>query len=105
MPSGSHVLNVAWSGCDGFLACGCDNGVVKVLKIEVVEMNQPAVEEITGRPRGYLAAPTNIAKNQTLEGHTASVTAMAWNQKQKKLTTADTKGKQRQLNIYSYSRK
>ncbi|CAG7816899.1 unnamed protein product [Allacma fusca] len=87
MPYGSNVVSVAWSTSGGFLACGCDTGLIKVLKIEVVEQEQE-----NGKPKGYLAAPTNISKNQTLEGHTASISAIAWNQKQNKLTTTDVKG-------------
>ncbi|CAG7833859.1 unnamed protein product [Allacma fusca] len=87
MPSGANVRCVAWSAEEGFLACGCDNGLLKVLKIEVVQQNK----ETGIVPRGYLAAPTNIAMNQTLEGHSSHIQVIAWNNVHQKLTTSDSK--------------
>jgi WD repeat-containing protein 35 len=83
MPQGAGVRCVAWSGGEqDFLACGCDSGMLKVLKIEG-----------EGGEKGLLAAPSNIAMNQTLEGHSSNIQVIAWNNVHHKLTTSDAKGK------------
>lgn len=89
MPQGANVRCVAWSSEDNFLACGCENGMLKVLKIE----STPAASgESNGTNRGMLAAPSNIAMNQTLEGHSSNIQVIAWNNVHQKLTTSDAKG-------------
>jgi WD repeat-containing protein 35 len=45
----------------GWIACGGDNGMLKVLKLESQSSKDP-------KARG-LAAPSNLSMNQTLEGH------------------------------------
>lgn len=90
MPQGANVRCVAWSAEDNFLACGCENGMLKVLKIEGAQpvSGSTTTEKNTGNPsngngsnsnrgplanRGLLAAPSNIAMNQTLEGHSSNI--------------------------------
>jgi WD repeat-containing protein 35 len=112
MPQGANVRCVAWSAEDNFLACGCENGMLKVLKIEGSQQNgttrtgsgsgKDGVPAPTSNPnRGLLAAPSNIAMNQTLEGHSSNIQVIAWNNVHQKLTTSDAKG----LNKYFYENK
>jgi len=95
MPQGAGVRCVAWSGEDNFLACGCDNGMLKVLKIEAAVPTDGGSgkdsKDSTTRS-GLLAAPSNIAMNQSLEGHSANIQVIAWNNVHHKLTTSDAKG-------------
>lgn len=46
----------------------------------------------TTQQKGTLAAPSNLAMNQTLEGHKASIQVVVWNETQQKLTTSDQDG-------------
>ncbi len=48
----------------GWIACGGDTGMLKVLKLESQTSKDP-------KSRG-LAAPSNLSMNQTLEGHTGT---------------------------------
>jgi WD repeat-containing protein 35 len=47
----------------GYIACGGDDGLLKVLKLETGK---------DGKMKG-LAAPSNLSMNQTLEGHTGQI--------------------------------
>lgn len=42
--------------------------------------------------KGGLAAASNLSMNQTLEGHTAAVQVVTWNDSLQKLTTSDKTG-------------
>lgn len=64
--------------------------MLKVLKIESSPANSNG--ESNGSNRGMLAAPSNIAMNQTLEGHSSNIQVIAWNNVHQKLTTSDAKG-------------
>lgn len=104
MPQGANVRCVAWSADDNFLACGCENGMLKVLKIEGAQANVGVGKEGNDAKtpnvnlnRGLLAAPSNIAMNQTLEGHSSNIQVIAWNNVHQKLTTSDAKGLDKQI--------
>lgn len=92
MSGGADVRCLAWSSAESYLACGCDNGLLKVLKIEVTTAGSKDGEGISLAPKGYLAVPTNITMNQTLDGHTCPVQVISWNNPYSKLTTSDAKG-------------
>lgn len=62
IPNNPQLQCVGWNPEHGWLACGGDGGLAKVIKLETV------VDKSTGGVRG-IAAPTNLAMNQTLEGH------------------------------------
>ena len=84
MPNNSTVTSISWDQTDGYIACGCDGNLLKVLKLESSSGNEP-------RLRG-LAAPSNLSTNQTLEGHTGAVRVVVWNERSKKLTSSDDNG-------------
>jgi len=95
MPQGANVKCVVWSASNNYLACGCENGMLKVLKIESASNNNGSTSNGNGGngpSKGILAAPSNIAMNQTLEGHSTSIQVIAWNNIHQKLTTSDAKG-------------
>lgn len=82
IPNNTRIQCLAWNREHGYIACGGDNGLLKVLKLET---------EKDGKVRG-LAAPSNLSMNQTLEGHSGVVQVVAWNSQFQKLTSSDQNG-------------
>uniref|UniRef100_A0A1I8HZR4 WD_REPEATS_REGION domain-containing protein n=1 Tax=Macrostomum lignano TaxID=282301 RepID=A0A1I8HZR4_9PLAT len=82
IPNNVKLQSLSWNKENGYLACGGDDGLLKILKLE----SQP-----DGRVKG-LAAPSNLTMNQSLEGHSGGVHTIAWNEGHQKITTSDTNG-------------
>ncbi|CAN8003269.1 unnamed protein product [Ixodes pacificus] len=82
IPNNTRIQCLAWNKDQGYIACGGDNGLLKVLKLET---------EKDGKVRG-LAAPSNLSMNQTLEGHGGVVQVVTWNSQFQKLTSSDQNG-------------
>jgi WD repeat-containing protein 35 len=82
IPNGVKLRCCQWNTDHGYIACGGEGGLLKVLKLE---------SQGTGRERG-IAGSSNLTMNQTLEGHTTPVVCAAWNDLYKKLTTSDETG-------------
>lgn len=61
IPNETCLTTLAWNTAEGWIACGGENGLLKVLKLEV---QQGRDAKLKG-----LAAPSNLTMNQTLEGH------------------------------------
>ncbi|XP_053476198.1 WD repeat-containing protein 35 isoform X1 [Ictalurus furcatus] len=83
IPNNIKLKCVSWNRNQGFIACGGDEGLLKVLKLEI----QTDDAKLKG-----LAAPSNLSMNQTLEGHTGAVQVVTWNEQYQKLTTSDQNG-------------
>ncbi|KAM6912965.1 WD repeat-containing protein 35 [Xenentodon cancila] len=83
IPNNIHLKCVSWNKDQGFIACGGDDGLLKVLKLE----SQTDDNRLKG-----LAAPSNLSMNQTLEGHSGAVQVVTWNEQFEKLTTSDQNG-------------
>jgi len=62
IPNNTKLRTLQWNPEHGWIACGGDDKLLKVLKLDV------APPKDTGGVRG-IAAPTNLTMNQTLEGH------------------------------------
>ena len=77
-------MSVSWNSEQGWIACGGQNGLLKVLKLE----SQVSKDS---RAKG-VAAPSNLSMNQTLEGHNGAVVVSTWNANYRKLTTSDQYG-------------
>uniref|UniRef100_A0A452VFJ2 WD repeat-containing protein 35 n=1 Tax=Ursus maritimus TaxID=29073 RepID=A0A452VFJ2_URSMA len=60
IPNNVKLKCVSWNKDQGFIACGGEDGLLKVLKLET--------QTDDAKLRG-LAAPSNLSMNQTLEGH------------------------------------
>ncbi|KAI8908538.1 hypothetical protein EDD86DRAFT_191622, partial [Gorgonomyces haynaldii] len=73
-----------WDNQDGYIACGGDDGMLKVLKLESLG----SANNLS--PAGDKGS--QLSMNQTLEGHSGSVTLSIWNPTHQKLTTADSNG-------------
>lgn len=58
IPNQIRLKSVSWNGEQGWIACGGEHGLLKVLKLESAEAGSKA------QP-----AATNLSMNQTLEGH------------------------------------
>lgn len=59
IPNGVKLKSISWNTEEGWIACGGEQGLLKVLKLETAEDS----------PYKGIAAPNNLTMNQTLEGH------------------------------------
>ncbi|XP_035465888.1 WD repeat-containing protein 35 isoform X2 [Scophthalmus maximus] len=83
IPNNIQLKCISWNKGQGFIACGGDDSVLRVLKLE----SQTDDAKLKG-----LAAPSNLSMNQTLEGHSGAVQVVTWNEQYEKLTTSDQNG-------------
>ncbi|XP_063298196.1 WD repeat-containing protein 35 [Pelobates fuscus] len=83
IPNNIRLKCISWNKDQGYIACGGESGLLKVLKLEM----QTDDAKLKG-----LAAPSNLSMNQALEGHTSSVQVVTWNEHFQKLTTSDQSG-------------
>ncbi|CAH8432453.1 unnamed protein product [Schistosoma rodhaini] len=82
IPNNAKLKSASWSKEHGYVACGGEDGLLKVLKLEV---------QNDSKHKG-LAAQTNLVMNQTLEGHSDDVQVIIWNEKFRKITSSDQNG-------------
>ena len=82
IPNNTKLKCVGWNREHGYIACGGDDGLLKVLKLETGR---------DGKIKG-LAAPSNLSMNQTLEGHQGQIQVVTWNESHQKLTSSDQHG-------------
>ena len=82
IPNNTRLQYIAWNRAEGYIACGGDDGLLRVLRLEA---------PVGGTAKG-LAAPSNLSMNQTLDGHTNTVQVVTWNEHYQKLTTSDQLG-------------
>jgi WD repeat-containing protein 35 len=90
IPNGSLIKSVAWNNDQRWVACGGENALLKVIKLEATNEKKTDVNS------------SPLSMNQTLEGHSGklfrhsrsigSILVTTWNSKFKKLTTSDSNG-------------
>ncbi|KAL5015358.1 hypothetical protein ScPMuIL_009628 [Solemya velum] len=84
IPNNTRLRCVSWNKDQGYITCGGEEGLLKVLKLETQTGKDVKVKG--------LAAPSNLSMNQTLEGHSGGVQVVAWNEQYQKMTTSDQYG-------------
>ncbi|KAG7386680.1 WD repeat-containing protein 35 [Phytophthora pseudosyringae] len=85
IPNNVKLRCASWNSEQGWIACGGQHGLLKVLRLE-------SAAQTDGKgPRG-IAAASNLTMNQSLEGHNGAVVCATWNANFKKLTTSDENG-------------
>ncbi|XP_071440698.1 WD repeat-containing protein 35 [Hetaerina americana] len=82
IPNSTQINCLAWNKECGFITCGGEDGMLKVLKLDSGK---------DSKVKG-LAAPSNLSMNQTLEGHSGQIQVVAWNEHHQKLTSSDQNG-------------
>lgn len=61
IPNEIQLTTLSWHASRGWIACGGEDGLLKVLKLEPQQAKDAKIKG--------LAAPSNLSMNQTLEGH------------------------------------
>lgn len=84
IPNNLRLHCISWNREQGWIACGGEQGLLKVLKLETPTGPDAKLQGI--------AASANLSMNQTLEGHTGGVMCVTWNPLFRKLTTSDENG-------------
>ncbi|GAB6028434.1 WD repeat-containing protein 35 [Chamberlinius hualienensis] len=87
IPNNVKLKCVAWNKSQGYLACGGENALLKVLQLDSGRTSNHA--------KGPQASNSNLSMNQTLDGHAGngSVQIVRWNESaHQKLTSADQYG-------------
>ncbi|KAJ4459771.1 putative voltage-gated potassium channel subunit beta [Paratrimastix pyriformis] len=77
IPNKIRLHCVSWNSEQGWISCGGENGLLKVLKLD------PDNPQGGGRGLSY---------NHSVAGHKTAVTKVSWNEHYRKLTTADSTG-------------
>lgn len=86
IPNGISLKCIAWDKENGYLACGGDDGLLKIVRLDS-NSNQGALNATSQQ-----AQQSNLSANQTLEGHNGCVSIAVWNEMSQKLTTSDQNG-------------
>ncbi|XP_054722053.1 WD repeat-containing protein 35-like [Uloborus diversus] len=81
LPKSISMKSIAWNKTEGYIACGGDGGVLKVLKLESRKEMVASV-----------VSSSSLSTNQSLEGHAGTVSFVQWNEAYQKLTSCDTNG-------------
>ena len=84
------IYVLSWSHQYGYIACGADNGLLKVLKLD--DQTPAAAAAASEKETETNQQPKFLSVNQTLEGHSNSVIHLSWNDKYQKLITSDING-------------
>ena len=87
MPNNALITASAWNRKQGYVAAGTENGLVKVIKLEVTEGKDPQAKDSKSSNQ------TNLVMNESLEGHAGEISCITWNDPYNKLTTADVNGR------------
>ena len=69
IPNEIQLTTLSWHSTKGWIACGGEDGLLKVLKLEPQQAKDAKLKG--------LAAPSNLSMNQTLEGHNGTASKRA----------------------------
>ena len=70
------ILGMSWGLDQGYIACGCEKGTLKVMRVE----------------GGKTVVGNSLSASQSLAGHNSGVKLVTWNDIHNKLTTSDESG-------------
>ena len=79
IPNPITLHSISWNREHGWIACGGEAGLLKVLQLESGDSKSER--------KGAM-----LSMNQSLEGHTGYVQCVVWNEQYQKLTTSDQYG-------------
>ncbi|VDP16487.1 unnamed protein product [Soboliphyme baturini] len=82
IPNNVTLRCTAWNHKEGYIACGGDGGLLKVIKLENSGTNGNENLPLTSK----------LSVNQTLDGHNGTVKVIRWNENFQKLATSDQHG-------------
>jgi len=77
IPTGQSLESLSWNLERGWIACGGEDGLLRVLKLDAPRLGEKN---------------SSLTMNQALEGHNGNVQVLTWNENFQKLTTADHNG-------------
>jgi WD repeat-containing protein 35 len=85
VPDNSAISSCSWNRKEGYVAAGTEKGLVKVIKLEMLE----------GKDKNKTEAKSQngLVMNESLESHSSEIASITWNEPFNKLTTADSNGK------------
>ena len=98
IPNNNRVECISWSSEQGWIACGGEKGLLKILKLDdqktaLNPQSQMTVSTTSGQSvQNTQPGGAGLPVNQTLEGHSGAVKCVIWNEAYKKLTTSDENG-------------
>ena len=84
IPNNISLKCISWNTDQGWIACGGNEGMLKVLKLETATGSDAAIKGIAGSG--------NLSVNHNMDGHNGAVICAAWNPIFRKLTTSDESG-------------
>ncbi|KAK9804414.1 hypothetical protein WJX72_011599 [[Myrmecia] bisecta] len=84
IPNSIKLRCLGWNGNQGWIACGGEGGLLKVLQLDGAGQVKEGGEGAAG--------VGNLSMNQSLEGHKEAVVVLAWNDAHGKLTSSDQSG-------------
>lgn len=70
IPNDTLLACLSWHKVEGFIACGGEDGLLKVLKLDVASSTDSKLKG--------LAAPSNLSMNQSLDGHNGEMIGIGW---------------------------
>lgn len=98
VPNCSKVRTIAWSSDHDFIACGGEDGILKVIKLEQHlsgnSLANTAINNVGKKPTSTKETngSKNYSHNQNLESHKSTVQSVCWNEPFQKLTSSDESG-------------
>lgn len=92
IPGQLNLHSISWNALEGWIACGGDGGILKVLKLEQSDQYIVNSDDIARAQFGSIAAQNNLSSNQTLQNHKDRVSLIAWNEVERRLTSGDATG-------------
>ena len=93
IPHNAQLHTIAWNNRQGFVAVGGENGLLKVLRLDVPPKITSNSDPLSAAAASAANDPNQFTMNQSLAGHEEElIIRSTWNPVHDRLTTADQKG-------------